>query len=54
MMMGMDIGRDAMTTAKSILKKLGRRRHASPVRLDDHIFRDIGLSRIVVEFAAIR
>jgi hypothetical protein len=43
-----------MTTAMSILNKLGRSRHADPVHLDDRIFRDIGLSRMVVEFAAIR
>jgi uncharacterized protein YjiS (DUF1127 family) len=54
MMALMKIGRDAMTTAMHILKKLGRNRRADPVRLDDRIFRDIGLSRMTVEFAAIR
>jgi hypothetical protein len=54
MIAGMELGRCAMTTAMNILKKPGRSHHAHPVYLDARIFRDIGLSRMAVEFAAIR
>ena len=43
-----------MTTAMNIWKSLGRSRRADPVHLDARIFRDIGLSRMAVEFAALR
>jgi hypothetical protein len=54
MMATMEIGRDVMTTAMNILKKLGRNHRADPVHLDDRIFRDIGLSRMAVEFVILR
>ncbi len=49
----MEFGRDAMTTAMNILRKLGRRGHANPVHLDASILRDIGVSGMAVEFGAI-
>ncbi len=43
-----------MTTAMNILKSLSRSRRAYPIHLDARIFRDIGLSRMAVEFDALR
>jgi hypothetical protein len=60
MMTHMELGRDAMTTAMNTLRKLVRSHqlvrshHANPVHLDARILRDIGLSRLAVEFGPIR
>jgi hypothetical protein len=43
-----------MTTAMNTLRKLVRSHHANPVHLDASILRDIGLSRLAVEFGPIR
>ncbi len=43
-----------MKTAMNALRKLVGSHHAKPVHLDVRILRDIGLSRMTVEFAALR